>query len=100
MLFLRDPTGHCGYPVPEQERLLAEVRTVVPDAPLFVVETKADLEPQGAGEATAKAVSRISTVSGEGVPELRSMILEEAMKPRQSQDLEAYLRGEGEHGPR
>jgi nucleolar GTP-binding protein len=92
VLFLRDPTGHCGYPVEEQERLLEEVKRVVPDAPLFVVETKADLEPSpGKRE---DAVFRISTVSGDGVSSLRAFIVEEAAKPRQTGDLEAYLRGE------
>lgn len=93
VLYLRDPTGHCGYPVEDQERLLEEVRRVVPDAPLVLVETKSDLT-QGTPASHDDDLLRISTVTGDGVERLRTLILEEATRPRQSEGLESYLRGD------
>lgn len=110
VLFLRDPTGHCGYPVEDQEGLLAEVRELVPDAPLFLVETKIDLNaelpvpdevhPDADDEEEGKdpGLLRVSTVTGAGMERLRGLLLKEAMRPRQEADLEAYLRGESGPG--
>ena len=43
VLFVLDPTGSSGYPIDEQERLLARWREEFPKLPIVAVETKADL---------------------------------------------------------
>ncbi len=107
VVFLRDSTGHCGYPVEDQQGLLSEVRELVPDAPLFLVESKVDLSgAQAQADAAADEAGklpdllRVSTVSGVGLERLRDLILQEALRPRQEADLESYLRGESEPGTR
>jgi nucleolar GTP-binding protein len=64
VLFLLDPSETCGYSLEEQERLLEEVEATV-DAPVVVVENKADLleEPPAEGRL------RMSLETGEGVEE-------------------------------
>lgn len=64
VLFLLDPSGTCGYPMEEQERLLEEVRQAF-DAPVVVVENKADLL-EGA---PPPGRLRMSLETGEGVAE-------------------------------
>lgn len=96
VLFLRDPTGHCGYPLEDQQGLLEEVKRAVPDAPLLIMETKADLETST--PPAPDTVLRISTKDGEGLARLRAMVIGEATRPRQEKGLEAYLRGEDTPG--
>jgi nucleolar GTP-binding protein len=43
VLFVLDPTASCGYPLEEQERLLARWREEFPSLPFVVVDTKSDL---------------------------------------------------------
>ncbi len=43
VLFVIDPTESCGYPIGDQERLLARWREEFPQLPIVVVETKSDL---------------------------------------------------------
>jgi nucleolar GTP-binding protein len=94
VLFLRDPTGHCGYPLDAQANLLAEVRRVVPDVRLVVIETKADLgDPQQSGPSN-DALMQVSTLTGDGMSDLRALLVAEAMRPRQDAKTAAYLRGE------
>ena len=69
VLFLIDPTETCGYPLVAQEKLLEEVRALFPDAPIVVVETKADLGGASTGS------KKISAVSGEGVPDVLDLVL-------------------------
>lgn len=63
VLFVLDPTGTCGYPMEDQERLLAEVRVLFPDVPIEVVENKADLGGPAMGH------RRVSAITGSGVRE-------------------------------
>ncbi|HXQ94551.1 MAG TPA: GTPase [Thermoplasmata archaeon] len=64
VVFLIDPTESCGYPRPDQERLLARWREELPNIPILVVATKADLGPSPGDWL------RVSAKTGEGVPEL------------------------------
>lgn len=65
VLFVIDPTSSCGFPVPEQERLLERWRAELPRVPFLVVETKSDLERSPSSRL------RVSAVTGEGLEALR-----------------------------
>jgi nucleolar GTP-binding protein len=65
IVFLLDPTGTSGYPLEQQEALLADLRLTFPDTPFLEVENKADLGP-GTG-----ARRHISALTGRGLPGLR-----------------------------
>jgi len=43
VLFVLDPSGSCGYPVEEQEKLLERWREEFPKLPIVAVDTKSDL---------------------------------------------------------
>ena len=43
ILVLLDPTETCGYPLDDQRKLLAEIRSLFPAVPLLVLANKADL---------------------------------------------------------
>lgn len=68
VLFVIDPTGGCGYPVPDQERLLERWRSELPNVPFIVVETKSDL-----GRRESERL-QVSAVSGVGLDELLAQI--------------------------
>ncbi len=70
LLFLIDPTPGAGSTLEQQEALLAQVRAAYPEADVLVVETKADLS---AG--TGKGRMLVSSVTGEGLDELRAELL-------------------------
>ena len=61
IVFLVDPTGHCGYPLERQEKLLAEVKREFGGVPLLEYESKGDLPSQPTGR------PRLSAETGEGV---------------------------------
>jgi len=69
VLFVIDPSGTCGYPLDEQEQLLARWRSEFPRLPILEVETKADLLPD-----RVSARRRVSATTGEGLEELRGEI--------------------------
>lgn len=69
VIFLVDPSEHCGYALVAQLKLLEEVKAAFPDAPLVVAESKSDLKKAGVGEVA------ISTETGEGVDELMKLAL-------------------------
>lgn len=95
VLFVRDPTGHCGFPVEVQERLLAEVREIIGDVPLLVVESKADFETQSPrSEGTEPADLRISIVTGEGLETLTDLLVKTVTARPADPELEAFLRGD------
>lgn len=104
VIFLRDPTGHCGYPVDVQERLYEEVRHIVGTVPVVLVESKADFHsesapvPEGLQEqdtsGLATAEMRVSTVSGEGMDRLTELLVETVTQLPPDPELEAYLRGD------
>ncbi len=68
VLFVLDPSGASGYPIEEQERLLQRWREEFPSLEILAVETKCDLlRRPGARFA-------VSSVTGEGIDELRKEI--------------------------
>ena len=71
ILFILDPSEHCGYPLDVQLRLLDEVRGMV-SVPVVVAANKSDL-------AAAEGYPAMSTQTGYGVEEVLAEIL--AHKP-------------------
>lgn len=69
IVFLVDPSEHCGYSLDAQLKLLDETRRAFPDAPLVVAESKADLKKAGVGEVA------ISAETGEGIDDLMKLAL-------------------------
>jgi nucleolar GTP-binding protein len=70
IVFVLDPTGTSGYPLADQEALLERWRTEFPATPIIAVETKADLNRSRSGRLA------VSSVSGEGIEELRRKVQE------------------------
>lgn len=86
ILFLLDPSESCGYLLEEQMALLNEIRSMVP-VPILAVVNKADL--QG-----LEGYSSMSTVTGEGVYDVLSLILtDRAASPRR---LRSHIREESQ----
>jgi nucleolar GTP-binding protein len=69
VLFLLDPTETCGYPLADQNRLLAEVERQFPKVPIVVLANKADL-----GLPTSPALA-VSALRGDGVNEALDALL-------------------------
>ncbi len=67
LLFILDPSAHCGYPLEEQVRLLEEVKSLV-QVPIVVVSNKADIT-------SIPEYPAMSTGSGEGVQEILDALL-------------------------
>ena len=67
LLFILDPSAHCGYPLEEQERLLEEVKGLV-NVPVVVVSNKSDIE-------VIPGVPSMSTGNGDGVKEILDALL-------------------------
>jgi nucleolar GTP-binding protein len=67
VLFILDPSGHCGYPMEMQLNLLEEVKGMV-DVPFVVVANKSDITG-------ADGYPAMSTLSGEGVEDTLAVIL-------------------------
>jgi nucleolar GTP-binding protein len=68
ILFVLDPTGSSGYPLADQERLLERWKAEFPNVPILPVETKADIVRTGSGRLA------VSSISGEGIEQLRQQI--------------------------
>jgi len=68
VLFVIDPTGKSGYPVDEQEQLLARWKEEFPTLPIIEVETKCDL--------VRRATDRlqVSATTGEGLDVLEERV--------------------------
>jgi len=67
VLFILDPSEHCGYPMDVQLRLLEEVKGMV-SVPVLVVANKSDLT-------VASGYPTMSTQTGEGVDDVIAVIL-------------------------
>ena len=67
VLFILDPSEHCGFPMRVQLNLLAEVKGMV-DVPLLVVANKSDITE-------AEGYPAMSTQTGAGVDEVLAAIL-------------------------
>ncbi len=72
ILFVLDPTETCGYTRAQQEGLLQEVRTEFQGVPILEAETKADLTNV---DTPPSDRLRVSCTEGDGVDELRRMIV-------------------------
>jgi nucleolar GTP-binding protein len=68
VLFVLDPSGSSGYPLADQEKLLERWKSEFPKVPIVPVETKADIVRSGSGRLA------VSSVTGEGIDELRQQI--------------------------
>lgn len=69
IVFLVDPSEHCGYTLEAQLKLLEDTRKTFPDAPFLVAESKSDLKKTGIGEIA------FSSETGEGIDELMKLAL-------------------------
>ena len=72
LLFLIDRTDDSTTPVSEQEHLLKEVRGLLSDRRVLVVSTKSDLIENN----DSSDDHSISSITGEGLEELRSDLIE------------------------
>ena len=73
VLFILDPSEHCGYPMALQLNLLEEVKGMV-TVPVIVVANKSDL-------VTADGYQAMSTADGTGVEEVLAEILTHKPEP-------------------
>jgi nucleolar GTP-binding protein len=76
VLFILDPSEHCGYPMDVQLRLLEEVKGMV-RAPLVVVANKSDL-------VATEEYQTMSTADGTGVEDVLAAIL--THKPKRTEE--------------
>jgi nucleolar GTP-binding protein len=67
ILFILDPSGHCGYPMEVQLNLLDEVKEMI-EVPLVVAANKSDLK-------IAEGYLSMSTESGKGIMDVLTAIL-------------------------
>ena len=73
VLFLIDPSESSGISLSDQEHLLEEVRCLLAERPLLVVHSKSDLKASAEG---SEEMMRISSITGEGIEELRSLLID------------------------
>jgi len=73
ILFIIDPSEHCGYPMAVQLRLLDEVKTLV-KVPVLVVANKSDL-------ISAEGYTTMSTADGSGIEEVLAELLTHKPEP-------------------
>jgi len=73
LVFLIDPTAEAGTSVERQHELLEQIKKDFGSSDLIVVETKSDLMK-------TKKEMAISSVTGEGLEELRALIVEKLKK--------------------
>jgi nucleolar GTP-binding protein len=67
ILFIIDPSGHCGYPTEVQQNLLEEVQGLV-EIPIIVAANKSDIT-------RIDQYASMSTENGEGVDEVLEHLL-------------------------
>jgi nucleolar GTP-binding protein len=83
ILFILDPSEHCGYPMEVQLNLLDEVKGTI-DVPLVVVANKSDLQ-------VVDGYLSMSTENGEGVENVLAAILDhkpETVERKRSKSLD------------
>jgi nucleolar GTP-binding protein len=73
ILFILDPSEHCGYPMEVQLNLLEEVKGLI-DVPLVVVSNKSDIT-------AAEGYLAMSTQTGDGVEAVLAEILSHKPEP-------------------
>lgn len=67
VLFILDPTGHSGYPLDDQLRLVEDIKGWI-ELPVFVVANKADLS-------NYSGTPTMSTLTGAGVEDILDLLL-------------------------
>lgn len=84
IVFLVDPSEHCGYSIDAQLKLLQETRNAFPETPFLVADSKADLKESGVGEARSAGEGMakprhgevaFSAETGEGIDRLMELAL-------------------------
>jgi nucleolar GTP-binding protein len=73
ILFILDPSEHCGFPVEEQQRLYEEIVATI-DVPIVLVANKSDIRP-------VEDYPSMSTSQGTGVEEVLLRLLEYWREP-------------------
>lgn len=74
IVFLIDPSEHCGYSIKDQLKLLEDSKLAFPETPFIIAESKADLKRAGIGEIA------FSAETGEGIEELMKLVHERMLK--------------------
>lgn len=82
ILFIIDPSGHCGYPLEAQQHLLKEVKGLV-GIPVVVVANKSDIT-------RIDQYDSMSTETGEGVDEVLDRLL--SYRPAPTKVMRAPIR--------
>jgi len=82
LVFLIDPTAEAGTSVERQHELLEQIKKDFPSSDLIVVETKSDLMRTGKERA-------ISSLTGEGLEELRALIVEKLKNVKKGEQMPA-----------
>ena len=70
IIFILDPSEHCGYTIDEQEGLLKEIRKLFPDVEIIEIENKVDLIESD------NDLLKISAITGQGLDELMEIVIE------------------------
>lgn len=68
IVFLVDPSEHCGYTLDAQLKLLEDTKKTFPGIPFVVAESKADLKTSGIGEVS------FSAETGAGLDQLMTLV--------------------------
>jgi nucleolar GTP-binding protein len=87
VVFLVDPTGHCGYPLERQEQLLGEMRREFAHAPFLVYESKSDV-----GTSPSER-PKLSAETGEGVEAMMAQVVP-LLKEAADRKFDARIRAE------
>jgi nucleolar GTP-binding protein len=82
MVFILDPSTHCGYPLEDQLHLLQEVKREFP-VPIIEVNAKSDLH-------SFHERLRISTHTGEGIDQLIEEIRKRLKSVQKDAQTETY----------
>ena len=81
VIFVLDPSGHCGYPSEMQLKLRTDMRAELPDQPWVEAWAKADLTDESATEGLEPVEPdierfQVSTETGQGMEELKARVIE------------------------
>ncbi len=85
ILFILDPSEHCGYPIGAQLAILSDIKSNFPDIPVLEVENKMDLV-----QIPSKRL-KISALEGLGVAELKEMLVSRAMESQSASQMIATV---------
>lgn len=88
LVFILDPSETCGYSMEKQTNLLENIRSNFDGVPIVVVESKCDVMKTGNGGLC------ISSVTGEGMPELKEDLLGRLREISRARAREAMAKGE------